>query len=100
MAPPPASDNYDDYTTFSRVGSVDSVFEFNINNNGKKYSGQINDNQYNRSNNIDSEDNMVKHFTSILDLSASMHRPDRDRANTYTFRSNQTVANDSSTFQF
>ena len=89
-APPPgfstsnASSN--NHTAFSRVGSVDSVPMSNSSTNGKKYWGQISDNQYNRSH-VDSEDNITNHFTSILDLSGSMDRPDRERASTYTFGS-------------
>jgi len=76
------------HTAFSRCGSVDSVPESSSSKNGKNCLG------HNRSH-IVSEDNLVSDFGSVLDLSGSLGRPDRERANTYTFGSNQTFGNNS-----
>lgn len=74
-APPPGFSK----TAFSRVGSISSVPE--CINSRKNCRGQTNDIQYNRSY-IDSENIIANQFSSVLDLD---DRPDRQRANTFTF---------------
>jgi len=74
-------------TAFSRVGSVDSL---SMNNRKTGYESS-HQNQINRSHLL-SEDNLLSDFGSLLDLSGS--RDDRERANTYTFGSKQSIGID------
>mmetsp|Transcript_26518 Transcript_26518/g.72883 ORF Transcript_26518/g.72883 Transcript_26518/m.72883 type:complete len:106 (-) Transcript_26518:380-697(-) len=74
-------------TAFSRVESVDSL---SMNNRKTGYESS-HQNQINRFHLL-SEDNLLSDFGSLLDLSGS--RDDRERANTYTFGSKQSIGID------